>query len=533
MTAKIFVNGSVFTSDDEQPFANSFISEDGIIIWIGKESEMPEVMGKRIDLQGKRVIPGFVDSHMHPIILADCMDKISCLPPEINSIEELKEAVKERTKVIPNGEWIRGWGYDEEKLDEHRAPNRWDLDEVSKEHPVEILRSCSHIRTVNSKALELAGINRDTPDPQGGEIDRDENGEPTGILRENARHLIDDILPPKSESDIVDSIVILGDLLLSQGVVAFADMGNLEILDYYKYYIKATEKGLKQSVALYYMWDLLKEELTWDEVRKDKRNQVFNAGLKLVGDGSVGGRTAWMERPYKGSKNEFGMSVCSEELIDSAIEFCKENQCQLSFHAMGRKTINRILRKFYDISPWTQDVPCLRLEHFTDPSEEAIQMTAEKGIAVSTQAIFIYSEIESYLNNLGKEWLERTYPMKDMLKAGVKTALSTDAPATSWAIPSDPFPNIKSAVTRYAYDGTECGQKNRIDIEDAIKMYTKEGAEICGFRKIGQLKEGYKANFIVLSEDILNIQKSRIDKVFVEKTYIDGEEVYSKSKIVT
>ena len=470
MTAKIFVNGAVFTCDDENPFADSFISEDGIITWIGKSNEMPEITGEMVDLQGKSVIPGFIDSHMHPIILADCMDKISCLPPEINSIEELKSAIQEKTKVIAQGEWSRGWGYDEEKFAEHRAPNRWDLDEVSKEHPVEILRSCSHIRTVNSKALELAGINKETPDPQGGVIDRDENGEPTGILRENARHLIDVILPAKTETEIVDNIVSLGELLLSQGVVAFADMGNLETLDYYKYYIKATEKGLKQSVALYYMWDLLKGELTWDEVRKDKSNQVFDAGLKIVGDGSIGGRTAWMDRPYKNSTDEYGMSVCSDDLIDSAIEFCKENHCQLSFHAMGRRTIDRILKKCCDVKPWVQDVPYLRLEHFTDPSEEAIQITAEKGIAVSTQAIFMYSEIESYLSNLGEEWIKRTYPMNDMIKTGVKTALSTDAPATSWATPSDPFPNIKSAVTRYAYDGTDCGQKNCIDIEDAIKM---------------------------------------------------------------
>ena len=118
--------------------------------------------------------------------------------------------------------------------------------------------------------------------------------------------------------------------------------------------------------------------------------------------------------------------------------------------------------------------------------------------------------------------------MKHMLEAGVQTSLSTDAPATSWAVPSDPFPNIKSAVTRYAYDGTDCGRENCIDVEQAIKMYTREGARVCGFENIGMLKEGYRADFAVLSRDIFSVPTDEIDRIFVEDTYIDGEKVYSK-----
>lgn len=530
MRTRIFINGRIFTSDDENPQAESFITCNGEIRWIGREEDRPETDGEITDLKGKCVIPGLVDSHMHPIILADCMGKISCLPPEVNSIEELTQAIRREAMTTPPGEWVRGWGYDEEKFAEHRAPTRWDLDKGSEDHPVEILRSCSHIRSVNSKALELAGITRDTKDPEGGEIDRDENGEPTGILRENAGHLIDRILPLRSDEELVDAIVSLGLLLLSQGVVAVADMGNLDPTDYHEYYLKAAEKGLKQSIAVYHMWNLVrdKKDFRWDKARADRRRQIFDAGIKIVGDGSVGGRTAWMSRPYKGTENEYGISVCTDEEIDSAIEFCKKNSCQLSFHAMGMRTIDRIIERCGGEKPWTAGAPYLRLEHFTDPSEEAITTAAETGIAVSTQAIFMYSEIESYLNNLGEEWLKRTYPMKHMLEAGVQTSLSTDAPATSWAVPSDPFPNIKSAVTRYAYDGTDCGRENCIDVEQAIKMYTREGARVCGFENIGMLKEGYRADFAVLSRDIFSVPTDEIDRIFVEDTYIDGEKVYSK-----
>ena len=175
-----FINGKIFTSDDSQLHAEAMVVEEGVIKWIGDEADMPKADYEAVDLQGKRIIPGFVDTHMHPIILADCAQKISCLPPLINNIDELKEAIRRESENKKEGQWIQGWGYDEEKFAEHRAPTRWDLDEGTTDFPVELLRSCAHIRYVNSKALELAGITKDTVDPPGGEIDRDETGEPTG-----------------------------------------------------------------------------------------------------------------------------------------------------------------------------------------------------------------------------------------------------------------------------------------------------------------------------------------------------------------
>lgn len=534
--SRIFRNGKIFTSDDEKPYADSFIAEDGIISWIGKEEDMPAAKCSEYevtDLEGMCVIPGFVDCHMHPVILADCAQKISCLPPAVSSIEELQQAIAAESRKKAPGEWIQGWGYDEEKFAEHRAPTRWDLDKGSEDHPVELLRSCSHIRSVNSKALEMAGITADTPSPPGGEIEKDEKGEPTGILRENARHLVGEILPEKSKEQVVQSIADLGQLLLSQGVVAVCDMGNIDSVDYYEYYEEAVKKGFKQEVGMYYIWDLIRKnpDFRWDKARADKNRQIHMSGIKLIADGSVGGRTAWMSRPYKGSTDEYGISVCSDEEIDSAMEFCKENRCQLSFHAMGMRTIDRIIERTSHEEPWIQDKPHIRIEHVTDPSESAIKTAAEKKIAFATQSIFMYSEIESYLNNLGEDWLKEVYPIQHILDCGVKTALSTDAPATSWAVPSDPFPNIKCAVTRYAYDGTDCGRNNCIDVETAIKMYTKEGAEIAGFDGLGQLKVGYRASFAVLSDDIFRIPEKDIDKITVEKTFINGNCVYTKEQI--
>lgn len=205
--------------------------------------------------------------------------------------------------------------------------------------PISLLRTCAHMRAVNSKALELAGITKDTPDPPGGQIDRDENGEPTGILRENARNLVAEILPKDSREAEVAKLVDLGEILLSQGIVAITDMGCVDATDYYDYYTEAAAKGLKQTVGIYYMWDLVSEkgDFTWNEARADRSNQIQINGLKLLADGSVSGHTAWMSKPYKGTKDDYGISVCSDEELDSAIEFCKEHHCQLSVHAMGAR----------------------------------------------------------------------------------------------------------------------------------------------------------------------------------------------------
>lgn len=528
---RTYINGKIFTSNDDNLYAEAFTVEGGIITKIGKTSEVKtDDCGEIIDLEGKCAIPGFIDAHMHPVMLADYSKKISSLPPKINSIEELISEIKLIRQKQGEDQWIQGWGYDEGKLEEHRSPDRYDLDKGADDVPVSIVRTCGHIRCVNSKALELAGIDRNTPDPQGGEIDRDENGEPTGILKENARNLVTDVMPTQTEEKIVDELCDLGRILLSQGVVAVTDMGNLDSANVCECYDKAAKRGFKQEVAVYHFWEhyAANKEFALKKEDINKEQQVRTAGLKLIGDGSVSGRTAWMKEPYLDS-DEYGISVCSDELLESAIDFCKRNKCQLSVHAMGGRTIRRMVNRLYEEENWMEDnTPYVRLEHITDPTEDSIVKAAEKGMAFATQPIFLYAEIESYLENLGIERTKKMYPFKHLLDKGVKLCFSTDAPATSWAVPSDPFPNIKSAVTRVAYDGTDCGKDQAVDVETAIKLYTKESAEVSGFEKIGQLKPGYKANFAVLSDDIFTMAKEDIDKVFVEKTYIKGEKVYEK-----
>ena len=224
----LIAHAAILTEDPARPRADAMVIEGERIAWIGALDDVPadalRDLDETVDLDGARVIPGLIDAHMHAVMLANYFPQISALPPAVNSIEELIEAVRARRAEQGPDRWVEGWGYDESLLAEHRSPTRWDLDRGCSDAPVCIMRTCQHIRCVNSRALEIAGITRDTPDPAGGEIERDEAGEPTGVLKETARDLVTPFIPRASEADAVRNVVGLGELLASQGIVAATDM---------------------------------------------------------------------------------------------------------------------------------------------------------------------------------------------------------------------------------------------------------------------------------------------------------------------
>ena len=529
-TKRAFINGKIFTSDRDNLFAEAMIIDGNIIEWIGNCDNMPEGNYEIIDIKGKCVLPGFIDAHMHPMLLAEFSKQISCLPPKVNSIEELICAIADVRKKQGPDQWIQGWGYDEGKFLEHRTPNRHDLDRGAADAPVYLIRSCEHIRCVNSKALEIAGITKDTPDPEGGRIDHDEHGEPTGILIENAKYLIMPFIHQETKEDAVADLVNLSTLLAAQGIVAVSDMGNLTSkADNYPLYVEAASKGFKQRVVVYYIWDYYENDHAFNiaEERRKESSQIRVGGLKLIGDGSVSGKTAWMDEPYLNTEDNYGMPVYTDESMNSALSFVKKNHCQLAVHAMGSRAIDRVLDRVCDEPRWMDgETPDIRLEHVTEPSEEALARIEQRGIAIVTQPIFAYCEIETYLKNIGGDRIKTEYPFKRIFDKGIMLGLSTDAPATSWAVPYDPFTNIKAALTKTAYEGTDLGQDQRLDVETAIISYTRTAAEIMGIKDSGCLKKGYHADFIVLSKDIFETEPTKVDTIRVERTFVDGECIY-------
>lgn len=534
MSKILFTNGKIWTADEAVPNAENMLVEDGKVAWIGNDlSACDTTADETIDLKGARVVPGLIDSHMHPLMLAEAAEKIACLPPEIMSIADLIPKIRQVREEKGPDCWIQGWGYDESKLAEGRLITKYDLDQGASDVPVVMVRSCVHIYSVNSKMLEMAGITKDTPDPMGGIIERDENGEPNGILKEAARNLVMDMLPVSDVEKTSDRIVSLGKKLATLGITSIDDsMSKYVPEDSGIYYEEAAKKGLKTKIAQYYNWFQTEEKLKNGTLpadlkeRYDKSKIHFQAGIKILCDGSISGRTAWMDRPYKDEPDNYGLcSVKKEDLINAA-DYAMKEGIQLQLHAMGTRTVDMIIDTLKDYPKWTKDCPHIRIEHVTEPSAWAIKTAAEKGIAFTTQPVFLFSEIENYSKYIGEKYLPQLYPFRSIMDGGVTLAFGSDAPATAWAEPADPFIGMYFAVTRKSWDGTDCSRKEAITVEEALKAYTCNAAYILGLGEKGRLAKGFDADFVVLDKDILSIDPEDIRNTRPAATYIGGQCVY-------
>lgn len=526
-----YIHGKVFTSRDDLPWAEAFSVEGGRIRQVGREKEVlaGRKEGERVfDLKGRTVIPGLIDSHMHPAQTAEFRTQITCLPPRVCSIADLQREIRAVRASQGPDRWVRGWGFDDGKLAEGRVPDRHDLDEGADDVPVYITRNCGHVVVANSRALAACGITAETPDPDGGAIGREADGKtPNGILYENARELVDRVAPPLSVPDAAKELVKLGRLLSAEGIVGVTEMGD-EGADVLSIYPMAAEMGYKQKTAMYLYWEYYKDDPAFSLRPEDfdREKQVRVAGLKLLSDGSVSGHTAWVREPFLGTE-DCGISVTSDETLDSAIAFCKAHACQLAVHAMGARAIERITRRVAMERKWMTGAPHARLEHVTEPEPDSIRRMKEQGMAVATQPLFFFSEIESYRKNYGLERTRRAYPIRTLLENGIPVGLSTDSPANAWEEPTDPFYTMQAAVTRVAYDGTDCGREQAVDVETAVRLYTRESAAISGFDSLGTLEPGKSASFVVLDRDIFTVPGEEIGTVRPLLTFIDGERVFS------
>ncbi len=478
---------------------------------------------REIDLEDRRVLPGFVDSHMHALFMARDRDKIACLPPEVESIADIKEKIKEKKRELEEGEWIRGWGYDEEKLDEKRSPLREDLDRAAPDHPVMLIRTCNHIAVLNSEAMRQLGINSETSEPEGGEIEKDSEENLTGIFKEKAMMMILNDLPDGGIDQRAESLLACSQDLFSLGITTIADsMAEKTPIDYYEIYRRAMKKGLKHKVILHYKWSELRNKEKMPDFKLERSSQIHIGGVKVIADGSVSGLTAWVDPAYSGADQNFGSKLIDREELRRAAEYARRNSLQLIIHAMGNKAIEMSVDTLYQHEGWLKNRPSIRLEHAALPDKKSLDKAARGDIGIVSQPIFPYAEIGRYLKNLGPERTSASYPFKSILDREIPLAFSSDSPATSWNPPADPLAGIKSAVTRKAHEGTVYNAEEGLSIAKSLRLYTESAAKISGLKDVGRLAEGFQADFIVLNRDILEAAPKNIDRIEIEKTYKKG-----------
>ena len=530
MATHLYINGKVFTGRGEDDFATAFRITDGAFTWVGDQSEVGAELAT--DLQGKTVLPGLLDVHTHPAFMSTLVDAVACLPPQVTSLAGLIEKLRSHPNLGKGDNlWIEGYGYDESRYPERRHPTAKDLDQISTTQPIFVGRCDGHSAVCNTRALQLASITRDTPDPDGARYERDAAGEPTGILTElAASNGVLAAKPPPDYDEQVAHLTRLNEHFLERGIVAVDDLLATLVETPLQMFRDAQKRGFVPQCALYYDWTELMANPVPDLTDDDRTGLVKFAGVKLFMDGAYTNRTAWTQDPYPTS-SDHGMRALSDEEMGKAVQWARRNRVQVAFHAMGDQALNHIIDMFAADEPWMGELPSIRLDHATLFSRVMMDRinNARMSFAVVSHTIFFFAEYDSYANNLSESQFQIAYPIRSFYEQVPCCALSSDTPATAWADADNVFVSVKAAVLRRAYNGADIGQAEAISVPQALMLYTGRARLVSALDRVGLIEDGYEGSFVVLDRDVFTISAHEIDQVQVAETWVRGVKVYQRA----
>jgi predicted amidohydrolase YtcJ len=527
----ILFNGHVMTGRlGEQPPATAVAVWHGRIAAVGSDDE---VLGWQrrgtevIDLAGRTVTPGFNDAHCHPISVGMSLQEVDARTPPNESIADIVRRIAERVRQQPPGTWIVARGYDQARLREGRHPTRDDLDQAAPEHQVVLIRACGHIGVANSRALTHAGLTAATPDPPGGTIDRDEHGEPTGVVRETALQMVRQRVPEPSEEQIAEALVLAGRQFLSDGVTSVAEAGIRKPEELRAYQRLARERRLPVRTTLMMLIGPMLEPLVELGVQTGLGDAWLRIGpAKLFLDGSIGGRTARMTQPYLDQPDTCGLWMEEPEVMRQKLVTAHRAGLQCCAHAIGDAAIELLLDIYEEaLRRYPRPDHRHRIEHCSILRPDLLDRIQRLGIVPIPGTTFLHDFQEAYLSGLGRERLRYAYPMRTFFDRGIVAAASTDAPvcATSALL------GLQTMVTRRNAAGQVLWAEECISLEEAVRAYTYHGAYATFEERIkGTLEPGKLADLAVLETDLREVDPAALGSVRVDLTVIEGEIAYQR-----
>jgi len=544
----ILTNGQVHTFDKSDSRVEAVAIQRDLIIAVGKKEEISSLAGPNtriIDLRGRLVTPGLIDSHIH-VASAGPYDRYALKLDysKVGSITEIVEAVKQRVESSSLSEWIKGVGWDESLLSENRYITRWDLDPVSPKNPVVLTHTSGHFVAVNSAALGAAGITRDTSQPEGGTIVKDETtGEPTGVLKELAISLVEKHSPHWTQNQLEEGIKYLSQELVKVGITSIKDGCTLEGLERETasaYSLLAKRRELK--VRAYMLWQV-KDAKEIDEIEEYLPLQVGDrfrlGGIKIFMDGSLMGRTAWCYDEFLDPGKEGGVDrgnrgypVISTTEYEKIVGKARRLGYQVCTHAIGDKAIDTVLDTYEKaVSLGGENKDCAyTVIHSILATKEAIGRMKKLGVCVETQSSFLYFLSTAYARAVQPGMLSRMIPLKSLIDEGVIVGNGSDY----FVAPFAPVYGIWAACTRKSLAGEEIsgllGKNECLTVHDALRTYTSLGAKCLLLRgKIGSIEKGKLADLVVWADNLCTIPVEEVKDGKVAITIVGGEVVYEDS----
>lgn len=516
---------------DFQVYENGYVAVyDGKIVEVGHgfNEEIVSTETKVIDAKGKILLPGLIDSHMHAMFAALDLKYVAC--EEIKTIEELIEVLKKTAYETPAGQWIQAKAYNELLWEKPIVPTKEYLDQVSTEHPIYVGRLCCHVAAVNSKALELAGITKDTPNPVGGEIGRDENGEPNGMLYENsAFELVKGIIPLLSQHELVEQIERIGKVMNENGITSVIDCNMSQ--DQIRAYNVALHQGkLTYRDNMMFYLDKAIGDVPYHLRRIDEmvattgfgNDMIKINGIKITLDGIPATGTAYMREPYEHMPETCGYTTLTqEEMIEIGKRAAKYNW-QIGVHTIGDKAADVALAAFKAAYEVSGDIDSRHyLIHHPFPCDDQIELMKEMNVGVTVQPTIFSKLGEETI--LDKRKADLNVPCKKYFDAGIIIGGSTDFPV----VHCNPFYGMYAAVTRKTVASGVVGPEQKITPAQALIMWTKNSAYFShDDDKMGSIEVGNFADMILVDTDILNCNPDEIKDTKVKMTILGGKIVF-------
>lgn len=531
----IYFHGNVLTgshlrADDASTTPSNVTAiaiADGKIIAVGNDANVlrrKSPATKVVDLHGAFVMPGFIDAHTH--IAGAGQQKLTIDLDGTKDLADMQKRIRDYAAKQPAGVWLQGGGWDHTKWPSKTLPTRQDIDAVSAGHPAVLERTDGHILIANTSALAAAHITRDTPDPTGGKIDRDSNGNPTGIVREGpATSLLFKIIPPPTPEQRRKALLLAQADALSNGVTSVEDLSSWEDFLVLEDLEKSNQLHLRVSEWL--AFDTPVATLKQHRASHPQADPLLHTGmLKGFMDGSLGSRTAALAAPYADDPKNSGIPRYDQAKLNAIAKERAEAGFQLGFHAIGDRA-NHMALEAFQYSGVTR-ARRFRIEHAQVLLPADFDLYAKLGIIASMQPSHLLTDMNWAADRLGPERAKYSYAWRSMLSHNIPLAFGTDYPVES----INPFRGLYAAITRQNEAGTKTYElQEKLTLNEALYAYT-QGSAYADFREKekGRLEPGYLADFIVLDRDVTKATPQQLLHTKVLQTIVNSETVYTAPK---